>query len=118
MMPVPVSQGWQGCIERGGGAPLHGPQPPTLTRPQLPTSMAFVTDSNRPQPLWQPPPTAQFTTSETPFLGPFPSNASLGGGGGIHQTSVLWPPRHVSAVSSDNHGTAYLRYQWFLHGNA
>ena len=30
--------------------------------------MAFVTDSNRPQPLWQPPPTACLTASEVPSL--------------------------------------------------
>ena len=29
----------------------------------MPASMAFVTDSNRPQPLWQPPPTACLTAS-------------------------------------------------------
>ena len=43
--------------------------------------MAFVADSNRPQPLWQPPPTAYFTASgaasEAPSLlvhprGPLP----------------------------------------------
>ena len=30
---------------------------------QVPVSMAFVTDSNRPQPPWQPPPTACLTAS-------------------------------------------------------
>ena len=34
---------------------------------QVPASMAFVTDSNRPQPLWQPPPTSE-VTSEAPSL--------------------------------------------------
>ena len=29
----------------------------------MPASTAFVTDSNRPQPLWQPPPTARLTAS-------------------------------------------------------
>ena len=29
----------------------------------MPASMAFVTDSNRPQPLWQPPPTACLTAA-------------------------------------------------------
>ena len=32
--------------------------------------MAFVTDSNRPQPLWQPPPTAYPTASGTTFEAP------------------------------------------------
>ena len=41
--------------------------------------MAFVTDSNRPQPLWQPPPTASLTSSNR-LRGPFLFNASLGAG--------------------------------------
>ena len=36
---------------------------------------AFVTDSNCPQPLWQPPPTACLTASGA-ASGPFPSNAA------------------------------------------
>ena len=50
------------------------PPPPSPGRPayaqplspqrQVPASMVFVTDSNRPQPLWQPPPTACLTASE------------------------------------------------------
>ena len=40
--------------------------------------MAFVTDINRPQPLWQPPPTACLTASEAASEVPFPSNASMG----------------------------------------
>ena len=69
----------QGCIGRGGAAPppppLRGAQPmPSHCPPQcqVPGSMVFVTDSNRPQPLWQPPPTACPTaagaTSEVPSL--------------------------------------------------
>ena len=64
--------GWrraQGCIGMGGCTP-----PPTLPgRPayayllfpwrQVPGSMALVTDSNRPQPLWQSPPIAYLTAS-------------------------------------------------------
>ena len=52
---------------------LEGGSPPPQGRPayaqplfpqrQVPASMAFVTDSNRPQPLWQPPPTACLTAS-------------------------------------------------------
>ena len=43
----------------------------------MPASMAFVNDSNRPQPLWQPPPTACLTASgaasEVPSLLMHPS---------------------------------------------
>ena len=60
----------------------HAPPPPPPGRPayaqplspwrQVPLSRAFVTDSNRPQPLGQPPPTACLTasgaTSEAPSL--------------------------------------------------
>ena len=59
----------QGCIGRGAGTPsphLQAAQPmPSQCPPscQAPASMAFVTDSNRPQPLWQPPPTACRTAS-------------------------------------------------------
>ena len=44
--------------------------------------MAFVTDSNRPQPLRQPPPTACLTASGAASEVCFPSNASRGGCGG------------------------------------
>ena len=37
----------------------------------------YVTDSNRPQPLWQPPPTACPTASGAASEVPLPSNASL-----------------------------------------
>ena len=44
--------------------------------------MTFVTDSNRPQPLWQPPPTACLTASgaasEVPSLSPHPWTALRG----------------------------------------
>ena len=49
----------------------HPPPPPGMhaqplsPRRQVPASMAFVTDSNRPQPLWQPPPTASLPASGT-----------------------------------------------------
>ena len=55
----------------------HGLSP----SPQVPGSMAFVTDNNRPQPLWQPPPnrypTATGPTSEVPC----PLMHPWGGGG-------------------------------------
>ena len=72
----------QGCIGRGGlGTPPPHSPPGRLAYAQLlspstqvPASMAFVTDSNRPQPLWQPP----IQPPIEPLLGrAFPSNASL-----------------------------------------
>ena len=48
---------------------------------QVPASMAFVTDSNRPQPLWQPPPTACLTASGTAFEVLSLLMHPLGGGG-------------------------------------
>ena len=53
--------------------------------------MAFVTDSNRPQPLWQPPPTACLTASEAALRGPFPSTAPL------HSAQVVRPYRRGAA---------------------
>ena len=68
---------------RGGGRGMHWkggrlPPPPsrlcpaTAPRRQVPASMAIITDSNRPQPLRQRPPTACLTasrvTSEVPSL--------------------------------------------------
>ena len=60
--------GGQRCIGRGGGTPpppFGAPSrcPATVTQRQVPASMAFVTDRNRPQPLWQPPPTACLAAS-------------------------------------------------------
>ena len=43
--------------------PLQGAQP-MPSRREVPASIAFVTDSSRPQPLWQPPPTACTTVAE------------------------------------------------------
>ena len=54
----------------GGGTPLQAARPmPGTVFPerQVPASMAFVTDSNRPEPLWQPPPTAYPTASGSTF---------------------------------------------------
>ena len=58
---------------KGGGAPLPGrpayAQPPSPSR-LVPASMEFVTDSNRPQPFWRPPPTACLTISGATFEAP------------------------------------------------
>ena len=51
----------------------------------MPASTAFVTDSNRPQSLWQPPPTACPNRLWGRLLGPFVSNASRGVGGCVRQ---------------------------------
>ena len=76
----------QGCIGSGGGGgfpppPSRAPSlcpatvalaPTSMAIQQAPASMALVTDSNRPQPLCQPPPTACPTASgaasEAPFV--------------------------------------------------
>ena len=48
----------------GGKVPPPPPRAPSVCPGrQVPGLMAFVTDSNRPQPLWQPPPTACLTAS-------------------------------------------------------
>ena len=66
-----------GMHQKGGRPPHPPPGRPAYAQPlapsrQVPASMAFVTDSNRPQPLWQPPPTACLTAagaaSEVPSL--------------------------------------------------
>ena len=73
----------QRCI---GSPPPPPPGRPACAQPlspwrQVPASTAFVTDSNRPHPLWQPPPTACLTASRAasgaPALqvGPSPSRA-------------------------------------------
>ena len=97
VMRQPHERLWQAGHWRGGhGAGGGGqPPPPPRGRPayaqplspwqQVPGSMAFATDSNRPKPLWQPPPTACLTaagaTSEVPSLRMHP----LGGGGGCQR---------------------------------
>ena len=56
----------------GGGAPPPPPAGHPACAQQVPASMVFVTDSNRPQPLRQPPPiaclTASGAASEVPSL--------------------------------------------------
>ena len=63
----------QGCIGRGGWypAPLQYAQPLSPRR-QVPASMALVTDSNRSQPLWQPPQPPAYPPLGPP-LRPLPS---------------------------------------------
>ena len=82
-----------GASRAGGGDALEGgevPPPPSSRAPSLcpatvprtasaPVPMAFVTDSNRSQPLRQPPPTACLTSSRAASKAPSVSNASLGG---------------------------------------
>ena len=78
---APMFAGGRGAgMHWKGGEVTPPPKPPgrpAYARPlspwrQVPASMAFVTDSNRPQPLWQSPPTACLTasgtTSEVPSL--------------------------------------------------
>ena len=79
--------GGAGCIGRGGGGtPAPVPGLPAYAQPlspwqQVPGSMVFVTDSIRPQPLCRP--SNRLSSRFWGCLGgPFPSNASLGGGGG------------------------------------
>ena len=74
----PQSPQPQGCIGRAGEVtpPLQGAQPMPSHCP--PHSLAFETDSNRPQPLRQPPPTACLTASgaaseaPSPLMHPYP----------------------------------------------
>ena len=70
-------------LEGGGGNPAPSPPPgrPAYAQPlslerQVPASMAFVTDSNHPQPLLQPPPTACLTASGAASEASSLSNAS------------------------------------------
>ena len=81
---VAVAGGWVG----GGGAPPPAGRPadaqPLSHWRQAPGSTAFVTDSNRPQPPWQPPPTAGLTASGTASKAPslllLPCGGGCGGG--------------------------------------
>ena len=60
-------EGGAGMHWKGGRYPTSPGHPgyaqPLSPRRQVPASMAFVTDSNRPQSLGQPPPTACLTAS-------------------------------------------------------
>ena len=73
-----MHRGRRGGLHWKGAPPI--PSYVSLT-PNAKASVAFGTDSNHPQPLWQPPPTACLTasraTSEVPSLLMHP-----GGGGG------------------------------------
>ena len=77
--------------------------------------MAFVTDSNRPQPLWQTPPTACLTASEAasgvPSLLMHPWGGARGGmhcGDGVKETSVARSTPHAPPLGiSDTVATWY-----------
>ena len=98
------------CGGGGGGDALEGggggsPGRPAYAQPlsperQVPVSMEFVTDSNRPQPLWRPPPTACLiasgAASEVPSLLMHPWG---GGGGG----SFLMGNLHMQAMLACGH---------------
>ena len=80
--------GGRDAVERGEAPPSPGR--PAYAQPlspwrKVPDSMAFVTDNNRPQPLWQPPPTACLTlsgaASEVPALIMHPWGRGRGRGG-------------------------------------
>ena len=76
--------------------------------------MVFVTDSNRPQPLWQPPSTAYQTasgaTSEIPFLLMHPWGLEGGGGSRFPLTPrdavllrlITWKPLSSAPVTRDS----------------
>ena len=72
------------CLLEGGGGlppppPFQGARPAPSLRPTtvpLMASAGFVTDSNRLQPLWQPPPTACLTASG--------GASECGARGGVH----------------------------------
>ena len=57
--------GWQGCIGGGRGylPPSRAPSLCLATLSLMALALTFVTDSNRSQLLWQPPPTAVLTAS-------------------------------------------------------
>ena len=73
----------QGCIRKGEGTP------PPSSAPSLCPATVPLTDNNRPQPLWKPPPTACLTASGAasdvpallmhPWEGAVPSGGWLGG---------------------------------------
>ena len=93
-----VRWGREGMLRRGGGgaAVPSTPGAPSLcpaTLPQtpVPASMAFVTDSNRPQPLRQPPQTAYRTASRL-VSEALPMHP---GGRGLTKASATGPPLHL-----------------------
>ena len=104
-------RGGQGCFGRRGGSPpppsSRAPSlcPATVLQRHVPGSMVFVTDSNRPQPLRQPPPTACLTASgaasEVPSLLMHP----WGGGSTAQHSTAQWkapPPPRTSAQCSQH----------------
>ena len=105
--------GWVTICQRGGEAGMHwkggggATPPPPPGRPayaqplspqrQVPASMAFVADNNRPQPLWQPPPTTCLTaagaTSQVRSLLMHPSGEGRVPGPGAGRTRPHLPGR-------------------------
>ena len=94
----------------GGTPPIPRPGRPAYAQPlppeqQVPASMTFVTNRNRPQPLWQPPPpAASGAASEvpSPLMHPPPAaetklDRSLGVSSIVHQSwlSPSWHRDHV-----------------------
>ena len=82
------------AFELGGGVPSPPPERPANAQPLSP--MASVTDSNRPQPPRQPPPTACLTASEAASGVPSLLMHPWGGGGGKGETGgqghcAKWP---------------------------
>ena len=111
--------------QRGGGGIGRGTPPPpgrpAYAQPlspcrQVPASMAVVTDSNRPQPLWQPPPTACLTAagaaSEVPSLlmqpwgGYLLSLAASLPARGVTATPAPGTPASGDCTAPDRHQTA------------
>ena len=95
------------CLRGSGGGTPRSPGCPAYAQPlspwqQVPTSMALVTDSKGPQPLWQPPPTACLTTSGAPFeVSSITMHTCGGEGGAFHFISLGYaaqaPPRAPNA---------------------
>ena len=85
----PQGMQWKG----GGGTP---PPPPAYPPPkhQVPASMAFVPDSNRPQPLWQPPPTASLTASGAASEVPSPCQTQI--------KAIPFPPTRLLELCQQN----------------
>ena len=100
----------QGCIGRGGRDPRPPPGSPACAQPsEVPASTAFVTDSNRPQPLWQPPPTACLTASGAASEAPSLQMHPWGRSRSLAQQHNLWGPgkqgeKHNRTEASDCDG--------------
>ena len=104
-------------VTSGEVPPSHTPGRAAYAQPlspghQAPASMAFVTDSHRPQPLWQPPPTACLTAfeaaSEVPSLRMHPWCESAPLLTGIRPNHVEGRPWR-SVVAQGLHSPLFLR---------